>query len=207
MARIGITGGIGSGKSTVSRYLESKGFLVLDADRIARELTGPGEPLVRELAVRFGKGILDDAGKLDRTRLAAIVFSDPEKKNELEQLLHGRIMESIQNQLDAAGSQLSFVDAALLLEAGWAPFFDAVWVVTADREERIRRVIKRDGWTAADVEARMRNQMPEEERLLRADRILWNTNDKEMLYMQVDQLLNEWVPTPDLDGGPRKELL
>lgn len=207
MARIGITGGIGSGKSTVSRYLESKGFLVLDADRIARELTGPGAPLTRELAVRFGDGILDEAGELDRARLAAIVFADPYKKQVLEQLLHGQILDEIRYRLQTAGDRLAFVDAALLLEAGWAPFFDSVWVVTADREERIRRVTERDGWTAADIEARMRNQMPDEERLARADRVLWNTGNKEMLYRQVDELLNEWDPTLLCVDGSRKESL
>lgn len=192
MKRIGITGGIGSGKTTVSQYLMDKGYAVIDADKVAKELVKKGSPALLELVRIFGVQVLTKEGELDRTSLAAIVFTDPEQKRRLDQMMHPRILERIESLIeDMSGDEVVFVDAALIFEAGWDKFFDQIWLVDAMDETRLERIRKRDDLTREQVLERMNAQLDSFERRQRADRVLWNEGSKEELREQVERMLTE----------------
>ena len=192
---IGLTGGIGTGKSTVSQYLRDWGFAVIDADKIAREITEPGRPLLAELEKAFGNEIIREDGSLDRKGLAAIVFSDAEKRRVLDQLTHGRILEEIQRGVVLCKEQASakgiIIDAPLLFETGLDQQCDQVWLVTADQDLRVQRVCVRDGSSPREVRDRIRSQMPDEEKRKRADRVLDNSGSLKQLEARLRQILLE----------------
>lgn len=191
MKRIGITGGIGSGKTTVSQYLLDNGYSVIDADKVARELVEKGTPVLQELVRTFGGQILTKDGELDRKELAAIAFCNPSRKQELDQVMHHRILEKIELMMENLPSaEVVFVDAALIFEAGWNQYFDQVWLVDASEEIRIERIRKRDDLTRVQILERINAQLNSYERRQRADRVLWNEGSKEELYEQVERLLN-----------------
>jgi len=190
MKRIGITGGIGSGKTTVSNYLLERGYIVIDADKVARELVEKGSPVLFELTRTFGEHILTAEGDLDRKALAAIAFSDPVKKHQLDKVMHHRILERIQSQIEELpDTEVVFIDAALILEAGWDKYFDQIWLVDAKDETRIKRIQTRDRLTREQIRARMNAQLKGSERRRRAHRVLRNDSGKEELFRQVDRLL------------------
>lgn len=191
MKRIGITGGIGSGKTTVSQYLLDNGYFVIDADKVARELVEKGTPVLQELVRTFGGQILTKDGELDRKELAAIAFSNSSRKQELDQVMHHRILEKIELMIENMPSaEVVFVDAALIFEAGWKQYFDQVWLVDASEEIRMERIRMRDDLTRVEILERMNAQLNAYERRQRADRVLWNEGSKEELYKQVEGLLN-----------------
>lgn len=194
MRIVGLTGGIGSGKSTVTDYLISKGFHVLDADKIAREIVMPGSDMLIELSSVFGKEILQEDGSLDRKKLGMMVFSDAEKKETLDRLMHTRILEMIHERIlefreESAHSKVIFIDAALLFETGLSKSTDEIWVIDADDETRIRRIMARDGLQREEILKRIESQMTREEKNSRADVILDNSGEPEALYRQIDELL------------------
>lgn len=200
MKVIGLTGGIGSGKSTVSAYLKEKGCPIVDADKIAREITAQGSPVLAELVSVFGQEILLPGGQLDRKKLGSIVFADPQKKKLLDQITLGAVCEAIRAELAAiqAGGaeptrEASFVvlDVPLLFETGLEELADSVWVVDAADETRIRRICDRDHMSRKDAENRMASQMSSEERRRRADRIIDNSGDLDQLYEQIERLMGE----------------
>ncbi len=190
---IGLTGGIGTGKSTVSAYLREQGFAIIDADQIARQVTEPGTPLLAELAREFGADVLTEGGVLDRKALASIVFTDVEKRKKLDSLTHGRIIQKIQEQIETCkatkGYQGIIIDAPLLFETGLDEKCQETWLVTAKQDVRIARVCARDGMTAQEVAARIRNQMGEEEKKKRADWIIDNSGTIQGLKQQIQALL------------------
>lgn len=192
MRVIGLTGGIGSGKSTVSRILEQEGFALIDADRIAHEMTEPGQSLVTELGAVFGSGIIRKNGELDRKALGAIVFGDSEKKNLLDKMMHGKIKEEIRRQKEAYRNKGAhrgiLIDAPLLFETGLDRECDIVWLVTAREEVRICRVCERDGLAPEEVRARIHSQMDDGEKRRRSQVILDNSGNLEALRKQVLQL-------------------
>jgi len=191
MKRIGITGGIGSGKTTVSHYLLDNGYFVIDADKVARELVEKGTPVLQELVGTFGGQILTEDGELDRRALAEIAFSNPSQKKQLDQVMHHRILEKIELMMENLPSaEVVFVDAALIFEAGWNQYFDQVWLVDASEEIRRERIRMRDDLTRVQILERMNAQLNSYERRQRADRVLWNEGSKEELYEQVERLLN-----------------
>jgi dephospho-CoA kinase len=197
MKIIGITGGIGSGKSALSDYLIGKGYAVLDADQIARETTAAGSEGLAALVERFGEEILLPDGNLDRRGLAALAFSDGEKRGELNALLHGRIgarMDELLDERRAEGAALVFLSAPLLIEAGMRGKVDELWLVEAGEEERIQRVRERDGLTEAEIRRRMDAQMPAGEKRKHADVILDNSGSLADLRRQADRLLGELAP-------------
>ena len=186
MARVGLTGGIGSGKSTVARLLAEHGAIVIDADAIAREIVEPGQPALAEIADRFGSGILDASGALDRGALAAIVFHDTAALADLNAITHPRIAERTAELIAAAPEDAVVVyDMPLLVENGLAEGWDAVVVVIADRQVRIERLRER-GLDDDDIEARMSRQASDEERRAVADIIIDNSGSMEELRSQVD---------------------
>ena len=167
MKVIGLTGGIGAGKSTVTNYLRKQGYLVIDADAIAHQITEKGSPALKKIALCFGAEVLYEDGSLNRKKLAAFVFSDEEKKRQLEQLTTVEVVYIIKTQLEdlrKKGKQdIVFVDAPLLFETGADKLTDMVWLVDADMEARISRVMDRDGTSREAVVSRVQNQMDSSE--------------------------------------------
>ena len=152
MILIGLTGGIGAGKTTVSDYLKEKGYTVLDADLVAREIVEPGTETLLTLAEIFGKDIIDPDGSLNRGRLADIAFSDPKKKKLLDRIMHGKVIKILLDRAKTmSDQQLVFIDVPLLFESGMDQYMDQVWLVDADDEVRILRVMDRDGSSREEV--------------------------------------------------------
>ena len=199
MKVIGLTGGIGAGKSTVSNYLRKRGFEILDADQIARALTEKGSQTLQELVSAFGEDILFPDGSLNRKKLASLVFSDEKKRLLLENLTTKRVVEIIAQKLQHfAQTGMKgpiFVDAPLLFESGADRLTDVVWLVDAAQDVRISRVMARDGAAAEDVRRRIESQMDSEEKAARSAEIIENSKGKEALYRQVEQLLEKYAET------------
>ena len=193
MRIIGITGGIGSGKTTASEYLKSRGFHVIDADRIGHEIMQPGMPILIELAMVFGGDILDDNGVLNRKKLAEAAFDDPQNKKMLDSITHKEIFEEIRRRMDILSDQgvkIVFLDAALLFETGLENTCEQTWLIDAEDKIRIKRAMDRDGSTRDQVLARLKNQMSSEEKRKRASHIIDNSGDLEQLYKQLDVLIS-----------------
>ena len=194
MIRVGLTGGIGSGKSTVARLLAEHGALVIDADQIAREVVEPGQPALTEIAERFGPDVITTDGSLDRAALAAIVFADAVALADLNAITHPRIAVRTAQLIAAAPDDAVVVyDMPLLVENDLAEGWDHVIVVEADREVRVRRLIER-GLDEADIEARMSRQASDEQRRAVADVVIDNSGDLDSLRAQVDHTWPHLTP-------------
>lgn len=197
MLLIGLTGGIGSGKSTVSALLAEKGAVIIDADAITRELQQPGRPVFDAIVERFGKEVLDDDGALDRPRLAGIVFADEQAKKDLEQIVHPAVGAEMLERMaaEAETDHVVVYDVPLLVEAARrAMQFKGVVVVDIDPEIAIRRVVEQRGMAEADVRARIANQASREERLAVADKVIDNSGTRDDLRRQVDEVW-KWIQT------------
>lgn len=197
-AIIGLTGGIASGKSTVSEMFRSLGVRVLDADAIAREVVEPGEPALAEIRERFGDDVFDDAGRLDREVLGAIVFEDENARRDLEAITHPRIAERMMQKASRAreaGEPWVLYDAALLVENGLEEAFDALVVVAVERAVQIRRLVQRDALDREEAERRIDAQMPLEKKIEVADWIVDNNGSLDRTRRQVEQLYEL------IDGG------
>ncbi len=197
MKVIGLTGGIGAGKSTVSSYLQNKGYRILDADKIAHEITAAGSPVLKEIADLFGNDMIEPDGSLNRKKLAGIVFSDMEKKRMLEAITTKRVVSLISEAVEDLRRQKScdiiFVDAPLLFESGADSITDMVWMVTADPEVRIARVMERDDVEREDVLRRIANQLNDDEKIEKSQEVIDNSKGKETLYQQVEDLLKKYA--------------
>lgn len=194
MKIIGLTGGIGSGKSTVSSYLREKGYKIIDADEIAAEIVVPGSKLLDLLAESFGRDILQVDGSLNRKALAKVAFSNESQKKKLDSIMLKEIINEILHLLtfyEKSQQNIVFIDAPLLFEAGLDEKCHEAWVVDADDEIRIQRVIKRDSLAREEVIARIKNQMSREEKIRRASFVLDNSQEESSLYEQIDILLNK----------------
>jgi dephospho-CoA kinase len=191
--RIGLTGGIGSGKSTVSALLAAHGAVVVDADRIAREVVEPGTPGLAAIVDAFGRQMLTPDGTLDRPALAAVVFADPEARRTLDGIVHP-LVRARGRELEAAAPSGSVVvhDVPLLVETGQASSYDLVLVVLADVATRVARLLQR-GLTAEDARARIAVQATDDQRRAVADVILDNSGTPEELAGQVDRVWAERV--------------
>jgi dephospho-CoA kinase len=191
--RIGLTGGIGSGKSTVSRLLADHGAVIVDADVIAREVVAPGTPGLASIAEVFGPGVLDDSGALNRPALAAVVFADPEARARLDAIVHPLVRARATEVASAAPPGAVVVhDVPLLVETGQAGVYDLVLVVEADPGTRVTRLVQR-GLTAEDARARMAAQASDEQRRAVADVVMDNSGTPEQLAAQVDRFWSESV--------------
>jgi dephospho-CoA kinase len=188
--RIGLTGGIGSGKSTVSRLLAEHGAVIVDADAIAREVVEPGTPGLAAVVEAFGSGVLAADGALDRPALAAVVFADPEARRRLDAIVHPLVRARATEVAAAAAPDAVVVhDVPLLVETGQAGLYDLVVVVEADPATREARLVQR-GLTAEDARARMAAQASDEQRRAVSDVVLDNSGTPEQLAEQVDRV---WV--------------
>jgi dephospho-CoA kinase len=185
---VGLTGGIGSGKSTVARMLAELGATVVDADKIGHEVYRPGAEAYASVVDAFGRGIVAPDGTVDRRALGAIVFADPAALARLNALVHPAIGREIQRRITAArdaGGAPIVVEAAIMIEAGWR-FFDRIWAVIAPREAAIARVVAERGLSAEDVERRMGAQLSDAERRRVADLVIENDGTREELRARVE---------------------
>ncbi|MCG9969383.1 dephospho-CoA kinase [Pelotomaculum terephthalicicum JT] len=195
MLIIGLTGNIGSGKSTVSRYLESLGSTVIDADQVAREIVQPGSPALKEIVRVFGTRVLNSEGALDRKKMGSIVFTDPDARVKLNGITHPRIVEAIEkeklklNNLPGSRDKLLVIDAPLLIEAGLHKSVDEIWVVKVDDQKQIERLIERDGLSDEEAKKRVAAQMPQAEKLKYARRVIDNNGSPEETKRQIDRHL------------------
>lgn len=196
MHLVGLTGGIGSGKSTVASRLAELGAHVIDADDVAREVVQPGSPVLAELAERFGDDVLNGDGALDRASLAARVFADDDERRALDAIMHPRIAGRIAEEIarlagDPASPWLVVVDHPLLIETGQTARFDTVIVVIAPMSQRVARLVRERGMDETDVRRRMSAQTDDEQRRRFADHVIDNTGDIDQLFAQVDAVFAE----------------
>jgi len=187
---IGLTGGIGCGKSKVAECLEQLGLRRLDTDRVAREVVEPGTEGLRRLVAEFGPAVLLADDSLDRKRLAQIVFADAEKRERLERILHPLIWERVETFLKDCKSRgdHSVTEVPLLFENQRRSTFDTVWVVATTPELQKHRLAERNQWSDAEIESRIASQMPLKEKIQLADQVLMNTDTLDALCAQVDKL-------------------
>ncbi|MBN1862529.1 MAG: dephospho-CoA kinase [Dehalococcoidales bacterium] len=175
MKVIGLTGGIASGKSTVSRFLAELGAVVIDADKIGHEVLGSDGKVRRELTAAFGKQILTPGGSVSRRKLGKLVFADPEALTKLNRIMHPRIVARVEAQLERCrrdGVKVVVVEAALLLETGWALLVDEVWVTVANEAIVIKRLKGRSGLSKSESRARLSAQLPVAEMIEQADLVI-----------------------------------
>jgi dephospho-CoA kinase len=186
--RVGLTGGIGSGKSTVATLLSRRGAVVNDADRIAREVVEPGTPGLAAVVAAFGKSLLAADGSLDRPALAAVVFADPEARARLDGIVHPLVRRRAAELISGLPDDAVVVnDVPLLVETGQAGSYDLVVVVETDPGTRVARLVER-GLTEEDARARIAAQATDEQRRAVADVVLDNRGTPEELAAQVDRL-------------------
>jgi dephospho-CoA kinase len=194
MLVVGLTGGIASGKSTVSRYLQEVGIPVICADELAREAVKPGSPGLEEIRRVFGDEVVDKDGNLDRKAVGRIVFGDESKRKVLESIIHPRVAEEkdrIMTVLEEQGNSMVVVDVALLYETGWQRHFDLVIVVYVPKDTQEERLMSRDRISREAAASRIGAQLPIQKKKEMADRIVDNTGDLAHTYAQVERLLEE----------------
>ncbi len=158
---IGVTGNTGAGKSTAANALRSQGVRVLDADLIARDLQRPGQIALKEIADTFGKQMLNDDGTLNRKKLGALVFNDPPSLKKLDNIMWPKILKEIQQQIQKSDEDV-VIDAALLYETGMQVICDETWLITAPDILRTQRIMRRDGISLEEAQARIKSQMPQD---------------------------------------------
>ncbi|MBE9512861.1 MAG: dephospho-CoA kinase [Chloroflexi bacterium] len=191
MRIIGLTGGIGSGKSTVAQFLAGLGAVIIDADKIGHELLKPNTEAWREVVAGFGRQILTPDGNIDRKKLGEIVFGNPESLLKLNRIMHPRIYEKVRAQLEEyrqGGVGVVVLEAPLLLEAGWASLVDKIWVTVASRATVLRRLQERVGLSELESTARITSQLSAEERVGRTDVIIDTDCDLDELEAKVEKL-------------------
>ena len=193
MKVIGLTGGTGSGKSTVAAYLEKKGCIIIDADKISRDLTKPGGEALEPIRRRFGADVFFEDGSLDRKKLGGIVFSDDAKLRSLEEITTDivikKILEKVEHLKKNGFNGTVILDAPLLFECGMKDCTDENWLVTCDLENRIQRLIDRDGISRQSILDRMANQLSDEQKRMMADRVIENYGSLTELYSRIDRFI------------------
>ncbi|PDW02306.1 dephospho-CoA kinase [Candidatus Viridilinea mediisalina] len=196
---IGLTGGIACGKSTVVAMLASLGARTIDADRVTHKLQQPGTPVFRQIVASFGNTVLAPTGALDRRKLGAIVFSDPEKLRQLEQIVHPAVRTEIRTFIAEVGRSGGYatrlgrlsrpvvvLDAIKLIESGWVAECNQVWVITSEHTIQIERLIANRGMSRAEAERRIAAQMAPAERLAHAHVVIDNSGDQQATRAQVE---------------------
>ncbi len=197
MLIIGLTGGIGSGKTTVSQYFENFGVPVIDADQLTRELVAPGQPALKEIAEQLGADLLTTDGKLDRPRLRERIFTHPEQRQILEAILHPRAHEAALQQLTTLRESMRppiyvILSVPLLIESGWTDLVDRVLVVDTSPAQQQQRASQRDGLSTAQINTVIHSQTDRDTRLAVADDIIHNNTDLPALQSQVTSLHQQY---------------
>ncbi len=190
---VGLTGGIGSGKSTVAEFLAGLGAALVDADKIVRQMQEPGQPVYKKMVEHFGEGFLLADGSLDRKAIAEVVFNDPKELDKLNKMVHPPLqaeMERLRGEYLAAGEKV-IVDFPLLAESSYRGF-EAVIVVDCDVETAVRRLVEGRGFSEEDARARIANQAPRDERVKLADFLIENSGDLTELESRVKECW-EWI--------------
>jgi dephospho-CoA kinase len=189
---VGLTGGIATGKSTVSNMLRGLGAEIIDADQLARQVVEPGEPAWREIVEKFGRDVLNPDGTLDRKKLGAIVFANPEQRKRLEAITHPAIRARVKARVDELAARgfagIVFYDAAILIEALGHQDMDRIVVVMTDEPTQVARLRGRDGADDAEGRRKIASQMPLAEKAKLADYVIDNSGDREATAEQVRRL-------------------
>jgi len=200
MLRIGLTGGIASGKSTVCGMLQEEGCLIIDADKVAHELILKGQPCYDPVVDTFGVEILGESGEIDRQKLGSIVFESQALLDRLNGIIHPNVIRQILTKLDIMESKhpqaTVVVDASLMIESGFYKSFKRLIVVTCPVAQQMKRLISRNGLSEAESWQRISVQMPLEKKLPFADYVIDNSGSLEDTRTQVDALVKEWSTTP-----------
>ena len=186
---VGLTGGIATGKSTVSQMFRALGCVIIDADLLAREVVEPGEPALAQIAAQFGPGVLQPDGALDRKKLGAIVFADPARRKRLEQIVHPAIRDRYVSRLADLEAQgfdgIVLWDAPVMIESGGYRDMDKLVVVATDESTQVARLCARDGIDAAEATRKIGSQMPVAEKAKLADYVIDNAGDRTATERQV----------------------
>ncbi len=202
MIVVGLTGGIGAGKSTVSKLLAERGAAIVDADQIARDLQSPGNPVLEQMAERFGAQIINDDSSLDRAAVAAIVFSDKSALDDLNAIVHPAMQAEIQRQIDLnAGSDRVVVLDFPLLGENPRKGLAATIVVDIPYELAVERVVEYRGMDESDARNRINSQISRKERLAQATHVVDNSDTFDSLASQVDELWSAIVKLPHVASG------
>ena len=191
MLSLGVTGGLGSGKTVVARFFAGKGAYHFDADLVAKDILLGSEEVLDEVRAAFGEDVLGADGKIETAKLARQIFHNPAQQRELNEIIHPRVVAAALRQMEGAasrGAALFILDAPLLFEAGLEKHLDKTLVVAAAEELRVQRALDRGGLSEDDIRSRMALQMPEEEKLARADIIVDNNGTLEELTARLDQV-------------------
>lgn len=191
--RIGLTGGIASGKSTVADLFAAKGVPVIDTDVIAREVVEPGRPALAEIAREFGPDILDEEGRLNRRRLRDVVFRDDKRRETLEAILHPRIREETEAQAAAAGGAYQLIVVPLLVESPMQATMDRILVVDVSEDTQLERLLQRDAESEVQARRMIAAQASREDRLRIADDVLDNDGTVDATADQVDRLHRKYL--------------
>ncbi len=197
MRVLGLTGGIGSGKSTVARMFTDLGAEVIDADQLAREVVEPGQPALGHIRHQFGAEVLLPDGRLDRAKLATIVFADPDARERLNAITHPRILERMQAEVQSrhGRSGLLLLDIPLLFENGRQEMVEQVILVWVDAATQLQRLTERDGLTEDEARRRVQAQMPLDQKRNLSDDVIDNTGTHEETRRQVELLVRRYRPT------------
>jgi dephospho-CoA kinase len=193
---IGLTGGIGSGKSTISRYMEEFGAGVIDADKVGHEVLKNGTPAWKDVVEQFGRGVLGADDEIDRKALGQVVFGNAEARQRLNRIMWSRIWEMITARVDefrGRGIPVVVVEAFGLIEAGWDRLVDRVWVVVVSEESVIERLKKQRQMSEAEILSRMKSQLSTEERTRHADVVIQNEGEPEAVKARVKELFDHLV--------------
>jgi dephospho-CoA kinase len=191
MKVIGLTGGIGSGKSTVSQILAELGVVVLDADKVGHQAYQPGTETWKDVVAAFGQEVVAADGSIDRKKLGAIVFGDPKALERLNRIVHPRMYDMMAEQIEEyrqQGVEVVVLEAAILLEANWTPLVDEVWVTVASEPTVVRRVKERTGLPEEQIRSRIRSQLSNEERKKQASVVIRNDGSLDELRAKVVEL-------------------
>ena len=190
---VGLTGGIGSGKSVAAQMFRAWGVEVIDADSLAREVVEPGQPALGDIAAHFGSELLTAEGYLDRAALRKVVFSNPEQKSWLENLLHPLIAELLQRRLNATKSPYAILESPLLLETEQYKLVDRVIVIDVNEEIQIDRSVRRDGSDETVIRSIIASQIDRAKRIKRADDLVPNEESREQLRENIEALHSKYM--------------
>ena len=191
MVVIGLTGGIGTGKSAVSQILRDLGAAFIDADKLGHEAYQPHTAAWQEVVETFGQEVLQPSGEVDRKKLGAIVFSDPAELAKLNAIMHPKMAEMAKQEiqrLETQGARVVVLEAAVLIEANWTPLVDEVWVTVAPEDAVVQRIQARNGLPEEAIRSRIRSQLSQEERIRYAQAAINNDGDLVALRQQVEGL-------------------
>ena len=203
MLVIGLAGGIGSGKSSVSGMLKNLGAIIIDADKLGHEVYLPGTEGLREVVSEFGEDILSSNGEIDRGILGSKVFGSPEAMAKLNAIVWPRIKNKVTELIEEnsqLGTEVLVLDAAVLIEAGWTSVVDEVWVVTAPVDQIISRLESRNGITEEQAMSRINSQMTTEQRVEYADIVIENDDSLDKLMSSVQHIWNKTLSNKGLAG-------